>query len=128
MISRRLFLSVTGAAGLPLLGLSLLAGCAEDESAARLPTPPPKAPLPDDPTKPWWLRREYAPVEPSEAHDLEVVGALPPTLNGLYLRNGPNPLHDDSQHWFLGDGMVHGLLLQAGKAPWYRARYIQTAV
>lgn len=85
-------------------------------------------PLPDDPSKPWWLRKNFAPVAESEAFDLPIVGALPPALTGLYLRNGPNPLGVDTGHWFLGDGMVHGVMLEEGRAPWYRARFVQTPV
>ncbi len=79
-------------------------------------------------TAAWWLCDNFAPVEEHEAFDLEVVGTLPPELEGLYLRNGPNPLSGESGHWFLGDGMVHGVRLARGQAQWYRARYIQTDV
>ena len=34
----------------------------------------------------------------------------------------------DSPHWFLGDGMVHGVRLDGGKAVAYRNRYVQTAL
>ncbi|HEX7669079.1 MAG TPA: carotenoid oxygenase family protein, partial [Polyangiaceae bacterium] len=57
---------------------------------------------------------------------LEVEGAIPPELEGLYLRNGSNPKHGDPGHWFIGNGMVHGVRLKGGKAVWYRNRYIQT--
>ena len=29
-------------------------------------------------------------------------------------------------HWFFGDGMVHGVRLDGGKAEWYRNRFVQT--
>jgi carotenoid cleavage dioxygenase-like enzyme len=119
MLPRRHFLHLAG------LGAFGLVGCAERQPHLAEPA---LDPLPDDPSKPWWLRRNYAPVDESEAFDLPIVGALPPALTGLYLRNGPNPLGVDSAHWFLGDGMVHGVRLEAGKAPWYRARYVQTPV
>lgn len=76
----------------------------------------------------WWLCGNHAPVEESEAFDLEVVGRLPTELDGLYLRNGPNPLSGTSAHWFFGDGMVHGVRLSGGQADWYRARYVQTDI
>lgn len=126
MLSRRHFLSFAGLAGLPALGLPLVSGCGDASVSGPLPGGTKPDALPDDPSKPWWLRRDYAPVEESEAFDLEVIGALPPTLSGLYLRNGPNPVSGVSDHWFLGDGMVHGVLLAKGKAPWYRARYVKT--
>ncbi|MGZ6997280.1 MAG: carotenoid oxygenase family protein [Acidimicrobiia bacterium] len=78
---------------------------------------------------PWWLRGNFAPVmREVEAFDLHVQGALPPELDGLYVRNGSNPQHSDSSHWFFGDGMVHGIRLERGKAKWYRNRYVHTAL
>ncbi|MEZ4296132.1 MAG: carotenoid oxygenase family protein [Polyangiaceae bacterium] len=127
MLSRRRFLHLAGLSGLPLLGVPWLSGCADPESTDPGETST-KVPLPDDPDKAWWLRQNFAPVEESEASELTIVGALPPSLTGLYLRNGPNPMSGESGHWFLGDGMVHGVRLTGGKAPWYRARYIQTEI
>lgn len=76
---------------------------------------------------PFYLRGNYAPVQDEVTLDaLEVEGAIPPELDGLYLRNGPNPSEGSSQHWFFGDGMLHGLKLGGGKAHWYRNRFVQT--
>lgn len=60
--------------------------------------------------------------------DLPVTGAIPPALNGRYLRIGPNPVAADpaGYHWFTGDGMVHGIALRDGRAPWYRNRWIRS--
>ncbi|MFO1256218.1 MAG: carotenoid oxygenase family protein [Sphingomonadaceae bacterium] len=60
--------------------------------------------------------------------DLKVTGTIPPQLNGRYVRNGPNPFNPDPRghHWFIGDGMVHGVALKDGKALWYRNRYIRS--
>src|ERR1700754_2126426 len=60
--------------------------------------------------------------------DLEVNGTIPPELSGRYVRIGPNPFRPDPRgyHWFVGDGMVHGLRLKDGKAEWYRNRYIRS--
>ncbi len=55
-----------------------------------------------------------------------MVGELPPALSGLYVRNGPNPAVESSSHWFLGNGMVHGLWLREGRAEMYARRYIDT--
>ncbi|HAP77637.1 MAG TPA: hypothetical protein DCR14_16350 [Acidimicrobiaceae bacterium] len=75
-----------------------------------------------------YLQGNYGPVrEEVTAFDLQVVGDLPADLNGRYLRNGPNPLAEVDQqthHWFVGDGMVHGVRLREGKAEWYRNRYV----
>jgi carotenoid cleavage dioxygenase-like enzyme len=72
------------------------------------------------------LTGAYAPVHDElTASDLPVTGALPPELTGWYLRNGPNP-RADSKHWFTGDGMVHGVRLERGRAAWYRNRWVRT--
>ncbi len=42
------------------------------------------------------------------------------------MRTGPNPAREPSAHWFLGDGMIHGVRLEKGKARWYRNRYVET--
>ncbi|HEY1378960.1 MAG TPA: carotenoid oxygenase family protein, partial [Gemmataceae bacterium] len=79
------------------------------------------------PPEPAVRDRYFEPV-PDEitAHDLPVTGALPPQLTGLYLRNGPNPRPGSPLPPFAGDGMVHGVRLEAGRALWYRNRYVKT--
>ncbi len=77
-----------------------------------------------------WLLGAYAPI-PGDvtATALEVVGTLPSELRGRYLRNGPNPITPTdpaTHHWFIGDGMVHGVRLDDGKADWYRARMVRS--
>lgn len=60
---------------------------------------------------------------------LEVVGTIPDYLDGRYLRNGANPIGDvdpERYHWFLGDGMVHGIRIRDGKAEWYRNRWVRS--
>ena len=75
-----------------------------------------------------YLEGNYAPVtEEVTAFDLPVIGQLPAELNGRYLRNGPNPIEvadPAKHHWFVGDGMVHGVRLREGRAEWYRNRYV----
>ncbi|QIS02653.1 9-cis-epoxycarotenoid dioxygenase [Nocardia brasiliensis] len=69
----------------------------------------------------------YAPVtEELTAHDLPVTGQIPPELTGWYLRNGPNPHAAASRHWFVGDGMVHGIRIEGGRAVSYRNRWVRT--
>ena len=60
--------------------------------------------------------------------DLPVTGAIPAGLNGRYLKMGANPVSPDlvGQHWFLGDGMVHGIAMREGRALWYRNRWIRS--
>jgi carotenoid cleavage dioxygenase-like enzyme len=68
----------------------------------------------------------YAPVHDElTAFDLPVEGRIPAELNGWYLRNGPNPRAGEG-HWCVGDGMVHGIRLENGRAAWYRNRWVRT--
>lgn len=77
-----------------------------------------------------YLQGLLAPVtEEVTAHDLPVTGRVPSGLRGRYLRIGPNPIgieDDSSYHWFLGDGMVHGIRLRDGRAEWYRNRWVRS--
>ena len=77
-----------------------------------------------------YLVDNFAPVrDERDDADLEVTGSIPPELHGLLLRNGPNPIVDPdpaSYHWFLGDGMLHGIELTGGKAG-YRNRWVRTS-
>jgi carotenoid cleavage dioxygenase len=61
--------------------------------------------------------------------DLPVTCAIPAFLNGRYLRIGPNPAGHPNParyHWFTGDGMVHGIRIENGKAAWYRNRWVRS--
>lgn len=62
------------------------------------------------------------------AADLEVIGDLPDDLDGVYLRNTENPVYDSigRYHPFDGDGMVHMIRFQGGRAE-YRNRFVRTA-
>jgi len=76
-----------------------------------------------------YLVGNFAPVR-DERDDpiLEVTGSIPPGLHGLLLRNGPNPVLDPDPamyHWFLGDGMLHGIDFADGAAR-YRNRWVRT--
>lgn len=75
-----------------------------------------------------YLLGVYAPVGTEiDAEDLQVIGEIPKDLNGVYLRNGPNPRFapEGRYHWFDGDGMIHAVHLENGKAR-YRNRWIRT--
>ena len=78
-----------------------------------------------------YLRDNYGPVRTEETvTDLPVTGTLPDSLNGRYLRNGPNPIGTPdpaTYHWFTGEGMVHGIRLGEGAARWYRNRWVRSA-
>jgi carotenoid cleavage dioxygenase-like enzyme len=75
-----------------------------------------------------FVRDVYFVPVPDEitANELPVAGTLPPQLTGVYLRNGPNPRPGSASHFMAGDGMVHGVRLEAGQARWYRNRYVKT--
>lgn len=76
-----------------------------------------------------YLRGAFAPVTgETTATELEVSGELPPSMSGTYVRNGPNPATTPQgmSHWFLGDGMLHGVRIEGGRALWYRNRYLRT--
>ena len=84
-------------------------------------------PRPLDEALPFHMRGNYAPVaDEIEAFDLDVEGAIPPELCGRYVRNGANPKHGPTMHWFAGDGMLHGIRLRDGRAEWYRNRWVRT--
>jgi carotenoid cleavage dioxygenase-like enzyme len=75
-----------------------------------------------------YLEGNFGPVdEELTAFDLPVTGEIPAELSGRLLRIGPNPVNADpaNYHWFLGNGMAHGLKLNEGKAEWYKARYVR---
>src|SRR5262245_27227253 len=59
--------------------------------------------------------------------DLPVEGELPPELYGMFARNSPNPRFPPRgrYHWFDGDGMVHAVYFEDGRAR-YCNRYVQT--
>ncbi len=44
------------------------------------------------------------------------------------MRNGTNSSSGIADHFFGGDGMMHGVRLEGGQAKWYRNRYIDTPV
>lgn len=69
----------------------------------------------------------FAPVETEcAAQDIEIHGTLPRELNGTLFRNGPNPrFPSPTQHWFVGDGMIHAFTLRDGRAG-YRNRWVRT--
>ncbi|KAK3032602.1 hypothetical protein RJ639_037366 [Escallonia herrerae] len=65
---------------------------------------------------------ELPPTECAVEH-----GALPPCLDGAYIRNGPNPQHlpRGPYHLFDGDGMLHSIRISGGRAT-LCSRYVKT--
>ena len=63
--------------------------------------------------------------------DLPVIGSIPEDLNGVLVRNGPNPLGgrfkgNDVLDWWPEDAMLHGISLHGGRATSYRNRWART--
>jgi len=74
----------------------------------------------------WHLQGNWAPVEKELSEsNLEIRGEIPKDLSGLFVRNGFNPVSGYSDHWFFGNGMLHGVYLEDGKAS-YKNRYVRT--
>src|SRR5438445_8886275 len=76
-----------------------------------------------------YLAGVFAPVATEiTGDDLEVIGDIPTALDGLMVRNGPNPRYPAGgrYHWFDGDGMLHAVRFCDGRAT-YRNRWVRTA-
>ncbi len=111
-MKRRDFLNYTG---LGVMGASVattLTGCSERAPAVK-----------------FWQQGNFRPVaEEITETELKVEGSIPPELSGLYVRNGTNSSSGVADHFFGGDGMLHGVRLEKGRAKWYRNRYVDTPV
>ncbi|XP_011092645.1 probable carotenoid cleavage dioxygenase 4, chloroplastic [Sesamum indicum] len=87
----------------------------------------------DPPLKPsfdprYVLSDNFAPVDELPPTECQVVqGSLPPSLDGAYIRNGPNPqfLPRGPYHLFDGEGMLHAIRISKGKAT-LCSRYVKT--
>ena len=112
-MKRRDFLTYTGLGAIGAAASSALTGCGDDGA----------------PAVKFWQQGNFRPVgEEVTVTDLKVEGSIPPELNGLYVRNGTNSSSGVADHFFGGDGMLHGVRLENGKAGWYRNRYVDTPV
>lgn len=62
-----------------------------------------------------------------DSSNMEVIGTIPDDIDGLYVRNTENPVHDSigRYHPFDGDGMIHTMRIRDGKAT-YRNRFVRT--
>ena len=76
-----------------------------------------------------YLQGAWTPLlEEVNATDLKVLeGVIPLDIDGVYLRNTENPLHDSIEryHPFDGDGMIHMMSFDNGEAQ-YRNRFVRT--
>ena len=74
-----------------------------------------------------FLSGNWYPVEETSTTELKITGELPKELSGLFLRNGPNPkepINHENYHPFFGDGMIHGIRVEDGKALWYKNKFV----
>ena len=63
--------------------------------------------------------------------DPTVVGSIPRDLNGVLVRNGPNPLRgrfagNDVLSWWPEAAMLHGISFRDGRVIAYRNRWVRT--
>jgi carotenoid cleavage dioxygenase len=76
-----------------------------------------------------YLNGAWTPLhEEVDAFDLEVIeGAIPRDIDGVYLRNTENQVHQPlgRYHPFDGDGMIHQIEFRDGRAD-YRNRFVRT--
>ena len=78
-----------------------------------------------------YLEGNFGPVHDEVTlTDLRVTGTIPDAADRPVpaQRAQPGrPPDPDAYHWFIGDGMVHGVRLDAGRADWYRNRWVRAA-
>ncbi|MEM6476047.1 MAG: carotenoid oxygenase family protein [Pseudomonadota bacterium] len=76
-----------------------------------------------------YLSGPWTPVhEEVDVDELEVIeGEIPADIDGVYLRNTENPVHQPlgRHHPFDGDAMIHQVSISGGKAS-YRNRFVRT--
>lgn len=75
-----------------------------------------------------FLQGINAPVfEEVDISNLKISGDIPKELQGMYVRNGPNPMFKPESYSYPieGDGMLHGVYFNNGEVS-YKNRWIQT--
>lgn len=85
--------------------------------------------IPKDSDHPF-LQGPFQPMDSEytiDGKDLEVIGEIPKDLDGIYIRNAHNQIHDSigMYHPFDGDGMLHAMHFNEGAAT-YRNRFVRT--
>ncbi|GJT21505.1 9-cis-epoxycarotenoid dioxygenase NCED3, chloroplastic-like protein [Tanacetum coccineum] len=87
-----------------------------------------KHPLPKTANPDIQISGNFAPVpEQPVRHHLSVQGTIPRHIDGVYLRNGANPLFEpiSGHHLFDGDGMIYAVKFDQGEAS-YACRFTET--
>lgn len=75
-----------------------------------------------------YMRGPWTPnYQEFNATDMPVIGKIPADIDGVYVRNTENPVHEPigRYHPFEGDGMIHAISFSEGKAE-YRNRFVRT--
>ena len=76
-----------------------------------------------------YLSGRFAPVHrETDAGELQVEGTLPADIDGVFMRNGPNPRFPPLGSYTYpleGDGMIHAVWIGQGRAR-YRNRWVRT--
>ncbi len=78
---------------------------------------------------PPYLSGNYAPVFAElSVRDMRVIGEIPRDIAGTFVRNGSNPRfrQEGRHHWFDGDGMMHAVQFENGRAA-YSNRWVRTS-
>uniref|UniRef100_A0A7N0VEY4 9-cis-epoxycarotenoid dioxygenase n=1 Tax=Kalanchoe fedtschenkoi TaxID=63787 RepID=A0A7N0VEY4_KALFE len=117
--------SVSGPSWNPL---QKAAAMALDAVEAALVAHEQKQPLPKTTDPKVQIAGNFSPVpEQPVKHDLQVIGSIPSSIDGVYARNGANPLFEPvaGHHFFDGDGMIHAVKISGGKAS-YACRFTET--
>ena len=113
---RRAFIKTMGSGGVLLAGGGMLQGCRQDPAKNYVGNK-------------WWQQGYNTPVQAElDLTEFKVEGEIPVSLNGLYVRNGGNEKGGLPQHYFNGDGMLHGVWLEEGRVRRYRNRWVQTGI
>jgi carotenoid cleavage dioxygenase-like enzyme len=65
------------------------------------------------------LQGNFAPLDKENSYEVGQIisGQVPKDINGVYIRNGPNPKlmpENKCHHWFDGDAMLHVMRLKDG--------------
>ncbi|XP_071689025.1 9-cis-epoxycarotenoid dioxygenase NCED1, chloroplastic-like [Rutidosis leptorrhynchoides] len=87
-----------------------------------------KNPLPKTADPKIQISGNFSPVPDQPVrHSLPVTGTIPDHINGVYLRNGANPLFEPTSghHLFDGDGMIYAVKFDNGSAS-YACRFTET--
>lgn len=87
-----------------------------------------RQPLPKTADPSVQIAGNFSPVpEQPVSHNLPVTGTVPDCINGVYVRNGANPLFQPiaGHHLFDGDGMVHAVTINDVSVS-YACRFTET--